>query len=99
MPALQFERCKIVIKFRGRPSVSCVAIRTIQSKSSLMRLIFLMAGITILRCGLKITDCARIYVTLYTSQNDMLPGNFERIRIVIEFFSKAIYTIVTIEAG
>jgi hypothetical protein len=77
MSALQFERCKVVIKFCRHPAVWCVAICAVQSKPSLMRLIFLMTGITILKRYLKITDSARIDVTLHTSQAHMLTSDFE----------------------
>ena len=99
MPALQFERCQIVIKFCRRPSLRCVAIRATEAKTTFMRLIFSMARITILQCYLEIAKPPCIDMTLHTSQSYMLAGNFEQKPIVIEIFSKAIQAIMAIQAS
>jgi hypothetical protein len=49
MLTFQCKRCKVVIELRRQPTFLSVTIRTAHAKTPFVRLIFLMAGITILR--------------------------------------------------
>ena len=57
---------------------------TIRAKLTVVRVILLVAGKTILRRRGKVNQPARVDVALHTSKNSMAAGQLERKDIVIE---------------
>ena len=99
VPAFELECCQIVIKGGRRPAVRGMALAAIQSKTALMRLIVMMAGIAILRRRRKIAKVAPVDMTLHTGKAHMLPGELEGKGIVIEIRAETIHTIMTVKTG
>lgn len=71
MFTFEFEIGKVMVKAGGFPACGCVASRAVVTELAFMRIIFLMAGETILRRGLQILDSTRIQMTLRTSYTYM----------------------------
>ena len=98
MFAFQFKRGKIVVKLCRSPAIRSVTLAAIRSEATFVRLILPMAGRAILQCHGKITEPARIGVTLYTGNADVLTRDFERRGVMVKILSEAVHAIMTIEA-
>ncbi len=97
--AFEFEGCEIVIELRGRPPGLGVTISTVITKASVMWIVLLVAGITILLGDWKIAKAASIVVALVTGQSHMPALDLEGEFIVVKAFSKTIRPVVTVQAG
>ena len=78
MPAFQFERGEVVVELCRRPASRGMALTAVRAKATLMRVVAVMTGITVLRCHFKIAKAACIDMTLRAGKACMLSGNFER---------------------
>ncbi|HET6821273.1 MAG TPA: hypothetical protein VFH34_01425 [Anaerolineales bacterium] len=72
---------------------------TIRAKLTVVRVILLVAGKTILRRRDKINQPARVEVALHTGKTNMAAGQLKRKNIVIEILVEAIHAVMTIKAG
>jgi hypothetical protein len=88
-----------MVKGSGFPAVCGVTGVAIRAKTSLMRVVGAMAGITILWRSLEISRISRIDMALNTDHFLVLPRQLELKQVVIEPFAKSIYPIVAIQAG
>lgn len=93
----EFERRQVVVEFGRRPAIRRMAEGAISAKAPLVRLVSVMAGVTILRRGGKICQRTGIHVTLHARHAAMLPRQFEGKVVVIETRHEAIHPIVTIQ--
>ena len=99
MLAFELKSGEVMIELCRGPACFGMTGRTVLAKAPFMRLILLMAGIAILRGVRKIRQIARIEMTPVTCKICMATLKCKRILIMVEFFPKAIHTIVTIQAG
>ena len=99
MCPLQFEVGKVVVELGWFPSIHRMAGCAIPSKSTLMGIVIVVAGIAILQRCLKIADRARIEMTFRTVEPVMFAGDLELEPVVIEIRHQAVHTVMTIQAG
>lgn len=64
MFAFEFEICKVVIELGWFPGIGGMAGGAVRAETTLVRFVFAMAGVTILRQGLQVCNGARIQMTL-----------------------------------
>ena len=73
-----------VIHMGGFPSIGRMTGRTILSKLAVVEIIFLMAGITLLRSGLHISDGAVIEMAVGAKCQSVLPNQIERDPVMVK---------------
>lgn len=88
-----------MVKLCRSPAIRGVTLTAIGSKTTFVRLILPVAGIAILQRRGEIAQTARIDVTLYTGNADVLASNFERKGVVVKILSEAISAVMTIETS
>ena len=66
-----------MIEFRGQPAILAMTVCAACAEFSFMWLIFLMAGITILRRHREIAKPASVEMTLITGQSDVFSLDLE----------------------
>jgi hypothetical protein len=97
--SLQLEDRQLVIESGGCPAGFGMAVGTVQTQSSLMRVILLVARIAILLGGWEIAQCARIVMALVTGKSHMPALELEGESIVVKVIPKTVHAIMTVQAG
>jgi len=98
MFAFEFESRKVVIEFRGLPTVGAVTGGAILPKPAVVLVILLVARETILRRRLQINKGTRIEVTFCTSRFGMFAAQLKCKRGMGKVAPKPVHAIVTGEA-
>ena len=99
MCARQWKITEGVIERRRAPAIHGMTLAAIEPKATFMRLVVLMARITVLHGHREIAQTARINMALHAGKTDVLACYFERENIVIEVFIETIHPIMAFETG
>lgn len=81
------------------PAWLAVTVGTVQTQSSLVRVILLVARIATLLSSREIAQCARIVMTLVTGKSRMPAFELEGESIVVKVFPKTVLAVMTVQAG
>lgn len=76
-----------------------MTVGTVQTQSSLVRVILLVARIATLLGSREIAQCARIVMTLVTGKSRMPAFELEGESIVVKVFPKTVLAVMTVQAG
>lgn len=97
--SLELECSQVVIELCGRPAIRSMTLTAIHSEATLVRVVVMVTGITILEGHCKVAKAARIEVALHTGKTFVFSCQLERRDIVVEILPEAVHAIVTVEAG